>query len=85
MKAVVLGGTSGMGRAIAQRLVERGDRVFLLGVGEEDLARSAADLKARHPQGLDAGTRSSTSSAPMASRRRSTQPTPRSAASTRSW
>jgi decaprenylphospho-beta-D-erythro-pentofuranosid-2-ulose 2-reductase len=55
MKAAVLGGTSGMGRAIAQRLVERGDRVFLLGVGDEDLARSAADLKARHPQGLEAG------------------------------
>jgi decaprenylphospho-beta-D-erythro-pentofuranosid-2-ulose 2-reductase len=55
MKAVVLGGTSGMGRAIAQRLVGRGDRVFLLGIGDDDLSRSAADLKARHPQGLDAG------------------------------
>ena len=50
MKAVVLGGISGMGRSIAQRLAERGDQVFLLGIGEEDLARSAADLKARHPQ-----------------------------------
>ncbi len=44
-----------MGRAIAQRLVARGDSVFLLGVGEEELSRSAADLKARHPQSLDAG------------------------------
>ncbi len=49
MKAVILGGTSGMGRAIAQRLAERGDSVFLLGIGEADLTRSAADLTARHP------------------------------------
>jgi NAD(P)-dependent dehydrogenase (short-subunit alcohol dehydrogenase family) len=47
MKAVVLGGTSGMGRAIAQILVERGDSVFLLGIPEGDLARSAADLSVR--------------------------------------
>ncbi len=53
MKAVVLGGTSGMGRAVAQRLAERGDAVFLLGLREVDLARSAADLKARHPGGAD--------------------------------
>jgi NAD(P)-dependent dehydrogenase (short-subunit alcohol dehydrogenase family) len=55
MKAIVLGGTSGMGRAVARRLVERGDRVFLLGIGEDELARSAADLKARHPAGADVG------------------------------
>jgi len=55
MKAVILGGTSGMGRAIAQQLTERGDSVFLLGLPEADLARSAADLKARHPRGADAG------------------------------
>jgi decaprenylphospho-beta-D-erythro-pentofuranosid-2-ulose 2-reductase len=55
VKVVVLGGTSGMGRAIAQRLAERADQVFLLGRDEGDLARSAADLRARHPQGLDAG------------------------------
>jgi decaprenylphospho-beta-D-erythro-pentofuranosid-2-ulose 2-reductase len=55
MKAIILGGTSGMGRAIAQRLAERGDAVFLLGLPEADLARSAADLKARHPSGAEAG------------------------------
>src|SRR5689334_1071492 len=55
MRAVVLGGTSGMGRAIAQRLAERGDSVFVLGIGESELARSAADLKARHPRGEGAG------------------------------
>ena len=48
MKAIVFGGTSGMGRAIARRLVERGDSVFLLGNEEAELERSAADLKAHH-------------------------------------
>jgi len=47
MKAVVLGGTTGIGRALAQRLVARGDAVFLMGLDEADLARSAADLKSR--------------------------------------
>jgi short-subunit dehydrogenase len=55
MKAVVLGGTSGMGRAIGQRLVEQGEEVFLLGIGPEQLARSAADLKSRHPRQHDVG------------------------------
>ncbi len=55
MKAVVLGGTSGMGRAIAQRLAERGDSVFVMGIGEEDLQKSAADIKARHPQQANVG------------------------------
>lgn len=47
MKAVIVGGTTGMGRAIARRLAERGDSVFLLGRSEADLARSTADLQAR--------------------------------------
>ena len=55
MKVVVLGGTQGMGRAIAQRLAARGDDVFILGIGESDLERSAQDLKARHPQGKSSG------------------------------
>ncbi len=55
MKAIVFGGTSGMGRAIARRLVERGDTVFLLGIGDDELLRSAADLKARHPAGVEVG------------------------------
>ena len=50
MKAVVLGGTSGMGRALSRRLAEQGNSVFLLGNEPEELARSAADLVARHPQ-----------------------------------
>lgn len=55
MKVVILGGTSGMGRAIAQQLAERGEALFLLGRNSEELARSAADLKARHPQSVEAG------------------------------
>lgn len=47
MKAVVLGGSKGMGRALARQLVEQGAKVFLLGRDLEDLARSAADLEQR--------------------------------------
>ncbi|MFT3692193.1 MAG: SDR family NAD(P)-dependent oxidoreductase [Kofleriaceae bacterium] len=47
MKAVVLGATSGMGREVARMLAERGDAVFLLGLGGADLEKSAADLSAR--------------------------------------
>ena len=49
MKAIVLGGTTGMGRAIARLLAERGDGVFLMGLDAPDLERSSADLVARHP------------------------------------
>lgn len=55
MKAVILGGTSGMGREIARRLVERGDSVFLLGHDEANLERSRTDLVARHPRQEDVG------------------------------
>jgi short-subunit dehydrogenase len=51
MKAVViLGATSGIGRAIAQRLAARGESLFLLGRNPGELDRSAADLEARHPE-----------------------------------
>lgn len=55
MKAVLLGGTSGMGRALARLLSARGDAVFLLGNEPEELERSAADLSARHPGGAPVG------------------------------
>lgn len=55
MKVVVLGGTAGIGRAVAQQLAARGDSVFLLGRTQAELERSATDLKARHPQQRDAG------------------------------
>jgi short-subunit dehydrogenase len=45
MKAVFLGATKGMGRALARLLAQRGDRVFLLGRDLDDLQRSATDLE----------------------------------------
>ncbi|MCB9506483.1 MAG: SDR family NAD(P)-dependent oxidoreductase [Myxococcales bacterium] len=47
MNVIVLGGTKGMGRSVARRLAERGDRVFLLGRDPADLEASNADLRAR--------------------------------------
>jgi short-subunit dehydrogenase len=47
VKIVVLGATKGIGRALARRLCERGDALFLLGRDPEDLSRSARDLEAR--------------------------------------
>ncbi|HXJ23711.1 MAG TPA: SDR family NAD(P)-dependent oxidoreductase [Polyangia bacterium] len=44
---MVLGATKGMGRAMARRVAERGDTVFVLGRDPEDLARTARDLEAR--------------------------------------
>ncbi len=51
MKIVLLGAATGMGRAIARQLVERGDSVFVMGIGADDLAKTAADLAARAPKG----------------------------------
>lgn len=56
MNVVILGGTKGMGRAIARLMAGRGDRVFLLGRNEEDLRASAADLRARAGQATDGVT-----------------------------
>ncbi len=47
MNAAILGGTRGIGRAVARALAERGARLCLLGRDEAELARSAADLTAR--------------------------------------
>jgi NAD(P)-dependent dehydrogenase (short-subunit alcohol dehydrogenase family) len=47
VNVVVLGGTKGIGRAVARHLAGRGDRVFLLGRDAADLERSAADLGVR--------------------------------------
>ena len=45
MKAVLLGATRGMGRALGRLLAARGDRLFLLGHSAEELDRSAHDLE----------------------------------------
>ena len=47
MKVAFLGATRGMGRALARRLAERGEALFLLGRDADELARSARDLEAR--------------------------------------
>ncbi len=47
MRVVFLGATRGMGRALARRMAERGDRLFLLGRDADQLDKSAADLAAR--------------------------------------
>jgi short-subunit dehydrogenase len=47
MKAVVLGATKGIGRAVARALAERGDAVFLLGRDAAELEPSARDLEQR--------------------------------------
>jgi short-subunit dehydrogenase len=56
MKAAVLGGTKGMGRALARRMVERGDWVTVLGRDSEELVRSASDLSARATPGTQVHT-----------------------------
>jgi NAD(P)-dependent dehydrogenase (short-subunit alcohol dehydrogenase family) len=47
LRVVVLGATSGMGRALARLLSARGDRVFVLGIDRTELERSAQDLDVR--------------------------------------
>lgn len=47
MKTVILGGTAGMGQAIARRMASRGDRLFILGLDQDELNRTAADLQVR--------------------------------------
>lgn len=53
MRVVLLGATRGMGRALARRMAERGDRLFLLGRDLDALERSAADLRVRASLGND--------------------------------
>lgn len=47
MKVAFLGATKGMGRALARLMVQRGDRLHLLGRDADELARCARDLEAR--------------------------------------
>lgn len=50
-KIALLGGTKGMGRALARQLAARGDALCLLGRGGEALEASATDLIARGAEG----------------------------------
>ncbi len=47
MKAVLLGATQGMGRALARRMAARGDTLGLLGRSRAELEKSARDLETR--------------------------------------
>jgi short-subunit dehydrogenase len=47
MNVVFLGATRGIGRALARQMAGRGDRLVLLGRDPAELARCAADLRAR--------------------------------------
>ncbi len=47
MKAIILGGTRGMGRSLARLMAEEGHDVFVLGIGEDDLEKSAEDVRQR--------------------------------------
>jgi len=49
VKVALLGGTKGMGRALARAMAQRGDHLVLLGRDAADLDRSAEDLTARAP------------------------------------
>ena len=57
MRAALLGATRGMGRAVARRLAERGDELFLLGRDDAELARSARDLEIHRGRGRVAWAR----------------------------
>ena len=47
MRVAILGATRGMGRALSRLMIERGDRLMLLGRDPKELERSVADLSAR--------------------------------------
>ncbi|MEU6646822.1 SDR family oxidoreductase [Saccharomonospora sp. NPDC046836] len=49
-RAIVTGGTGGIGLAIARGLLAEGARVALAGRDPERLAKSAAELRGRHPE-----------------------------------
>lgn len=47
MRVAVFGATAGMGRAVARALASQGHGLFVLGIGAEELDRSARDLEVR--------------------------------------
>lgn len=48
LRIALIGGTSGIGRALADALVARGDRLFLTGRAPEEVERIVSDLEVRH-------------------------------------
>lgn len=51
MQYVIFGGAGGVGSALARRLTERGENVFLIGRNEEKLAQCAEELDAAYAVG----------------------------------
>jgi short-subunit dehydrogenase len=47
VKVVIVGATKGMGRALLRQLAERGEDLFILGIDEAELERSARDAEQR--------------------------------------
>jgi short-subunit dehydrogenase len=56
VNVVILGANRGIGRALARRLADRGDRVFLLGRDVADLNVSARDIAIRANRATPVGT-----------------------------
>ena len=84
VKAVVVGATRGMGRALARLMAERGDALCLLGRDAGELESSARDLAGARRARAAWPSSASTSAEPADSPRRSTRPIEPSEASTRS-
>lgn len=55
MNVVIVGATRGIGRAVARLCARRGDQIFLLGRGREQLQASANDLAQRGADGSSVG------------------------------
>ena len=67
--AIVTGGSSGFGRALVARIVDRGSDVSILALGDHDLERVAADYAA-------SARTVTTYAADVAARSRSRRPSP---------
>ena len=47
-KAIITGGSKGIGKAIAERFAQENIDIFLLASNEENLARTASELKGKY-------------------------------------
>jgi len=55
VNVVLLGATKGMGRSLARKMAERGDRLYVLARDADEAARSASDLRERGAAAVDHG------------------------------
>ena len=47
-KAIITGGSKGIGKAIAERFAQENIDIFLLASNEENLAKTASELKSKY-------------------------------------